>query len=495
MKKKQVILIMTDTQRKDMISIYNGKEDMHTPNLDALAQNGMRFEKAYTCQPVCGPARSSLFTGMYPHTNGMLANCMAFNEHTRTIGQYLTNTNIHSAYIGKWHLDGGDYFGDGICPEGWDKEYWYDMRNYLDEMNEKDRFKSRQFEACFEDEGIDETFTYAHKCTQKAIDFISNQKEEDFLLVVSYDEPHHPFLAPKEYFEPFTEGNYLDNANKYMDLSLLPEHIQVWAKKYAGAKHSGTGLLGCNAYVDYEIGKLVKHIENNVEDALIIYTSDHGDSLGSHGISNKGPAMYDEITNIPLIIQWNSILENNSVYNHPTSHIDIVPTILDFFSIEKPQYLRGNSLIPHLIDRKKNTSEERKAYMEFTRYEIDHDDFGGYQPIRCVVGEQYKLVINLMTEDELYDMENDPYEMHNLINHPDYVTIRNSLHDDILKWMDDTRDPFRGYYWERRPWRSDAKEASWACSGMTRQRCTREDEVRQLDYLTGLEITEFVRKK
>ncbi|MCT4544042.1 MAG: sulfatase-like hydrolase/transferase [Vallitalea sp.] len=493
MAKKQVILIMTDTQRRDMISIYNGKDDMHTPNLDSLAKDGIRFNKAYTCQPVCGPARSALFTGMYPHTNGMVANSMALNEHARTLGQQLNNTNVHSAYIGKWHLDGGDYFGNGICPDGWDKNYWYDMKNYLDEMSEADRFRSRKFETCFEDEGIEETFTYANKCTQKAIDFITKKKDEDFLLVVSYDEPHDPFLAPKEFFEAFKDGSHLNRDNKNMDISNLPDHIKVWAKQCEGNDGNPFGLLGCNSYVDYEMGKLLDHINDNVKDALIIYTSDHGDSLGSHNIIMKGPAMYDEITNIPLIMKWNNNIKENSVINDPTSHIDIVPTILDYFDIKKPGYLTGNSLIPVL--KGCDSEKKPKAFIEFTRYEIDHDGFGGYQPIRCVVDNQYKLVINLMTQDELYDMENDPQEMNNLINNSDYIKIRNKLHDDLLKWMDDTRDPYRGYYWERRPWRTDVSEATWGCHGMTRQRYTREEEATQLDYSTGLEITELVRKK
>ncbi len=493
MEKKQIVFIMTDTQRKDMISVYNKKEDMHTPNLDRLARVGKRFEKAYTCQPVCGPARSALFTGTYPHTNGMVGNSMAFNAHTRTIGQQLSEAAIHSAYIGKWHLDGGDYFGNGICPDGWDEDYWYDMRNYLDDMSEEDRYRSRQFETCFEGEGIMETFTYAHKCTEKAMDFIKKNKDKDYLLVVSYDEPHHPFLSPEGFFEPFKGKTYLEKANQDMDLSSLPEHVQIWAKECSGSKGDNHGLLGCNAYVDYEIGHLMGCIEDNAENAMVIYTSDHGDALGSHGITNKGPAMYDEITNIPFMMKWKDKIIEETVDNYPVSHIDVVPTILDYYHIEKPQYLTGNSLIPRLIGNE--SGEGSKAFIEFTRYEIDHDGFGGYQPIRSVVDKQFKLVINLMTQDELYDMENDPQEMNNLILDANYHEIRNKLHDTILQWMDDTRDPFRGYYWERRPWRVDAPEATWDYHEMTRQRYTRKDEVKQLDYRTGLEITDFVRIK
>ncbi len=131
---RQLVLIVTDTQRTDMLGCY-GHADMHTPCLDRLAAEGMRFTSAYTCQPVCGPARAAIFTGVYPHSNGSWANSMALEANGKTIGQRLSDRDIHTAYIGKYHLDGGDYFGMGRCPDGWDPAYWYDMRCYLEELS------------------------------------------------------------------------------------------------------------------------------------------------------------------------------------------------------------------------------------------------------------------------------------------------------------------------------------------------------------------------
>ena len=192
--KKQIVFIMTDTTRKDMLGCYGNKK-MITPNLDKLAENGIKYENAYTCQPVCGPARSSIFTGTFPHTNGMVTNCVSLREGVKSIGQVLTSNNVHCGYIGKWHLDGGDYFGYGVCPEGWDKNYWYDMKNYLDELSEEDRVKSRQSETSYNDD-MKEDFTYAHRCSNRALKFLDEYKDEDFVLIVSYDEPHGPCLCP-----------------------------------------------------------------------------------------------------------------------------------------------------------------------------------------------------------------------------------------------------------------------------------------------------------
>ena len=113
MSKKQFVWIMTDTTRYDMLGCY-GNSAMRTPNLDALAAQGVRYEYAYSAQPVCGPARSLLFTGLFPHENGSWGNCMPLGADVKTLGQRLSSHGVRCAYIGKWHLDGGDYFGNGV---------------------------------------------------------------------------------------------------------------------------------------------------------------------------------------------------------------------------------------------------------------------------------------------------------------------------------------------------------------------------------------------
>lgn len=99
---KKVIMIMTDTQRTDMLGCY-GAPDMHTPNLDGLAAEGIRFDKAYTTQPVCQPARSAIFTGSYPHSCAGWSNCMGLSDNVQNIGRRLRDQGVHAAYIGKWH--------------------------------------------------------------------------------------------------------------------------------------------------------------------------------------------------------------------------------------------------------------------------------------------------------------------------------------------------------------------------------------------------------
>ncbi len=490
---KQVVLMLTDTQRRDMVGIY-GRNGIQTPVLDQLAREGVRFERAYCAQPVCGPARSAMFTGLYPHANGSWGNSMRLGTKVKTVAERLAAANIHCAFIGKWHLDGTDYFGSGGCPSGWDPAYWYDMRCYLEELSPEDRRRSRRMQTVFEGDGVAPEFTFAHRCSDRAVRFLREHQNQDFFLVVSYDEPHGPFLAPREYAERYRNWALPDAPNLYDSLDDKPEHVKVWAQ--SGGRPGAVALaayFGCNTFVDTEIGRVLEALNTYAPNALTIYTADHGDALGAHGIWNKGPAMYEEITGVPFLVRWRGRVPANVLSTRPLSHIDLTPTIMNAFDLEQPAECHGQSLLPVFENLDHTCSGP--IFMEFHRYEIDHDGFGGFQPIRAAIDGQYKLVLNLLTTDELYDLESDPYELTNRIGQDAYRKIRNGLHDQILDWMNRTRDPFRSYYWETRPWRDDARQPTWGYTGMTRQRENDPDEPRQLDYDTGVEMEQAVRRK
>lgn len=490
---KQIILLMTDTQRQDMVGAYGIKE-VKTPCLDQLAKEGVLFTNAYTTNPVCGPARSTIFSGLYSHTNGVVANGYSLREKSKTMGQRFDELKMNPTYIGKWHLDGGDYFGDGICPDGWNEEYWYDMRNYLEELSEEDRIRSRKARTCFE--GITEDFTFAHRCSNRAIDFLKKNHDKDFLLVVSYDEPHHPYIAPQKYIDDFKdyEHPYYDNLDDTLETK--PAHQRLWSNKmfrersYQNRKDQF--WFGCNSFVDYEMGRVLDTAKELTSDAMVIYTSDHGGAFNSHRLIDKGPAMYDEITKIPFIIKNPKVTKEPFTNTNTVSHVDILPTILEYIEADTVPSLEGKSILLELEDMK-DCDDFR--FIEFNRYEVDHDGFGGFQPIRCIVNQKYKLVINLLTTDEFYDLQKDPYEMINKINNESYAKIRNEMHKRLLDWQNETRDPYRGYYWAKRTWNSFDELVNWDFTGYTRQYQESKGEKKQLDYANGLEITEYIRKK
>jgi len=493
--KKQVIFLMTDTTRKDMLGCYGDKR-MYTPNLDALAEEGIRYENAYTCQPVCGPARSAIFTGTFPHSNGMVANSLSLGANVKTIGQRLSDQGIRCGYIGKWHLDGGDYFGLGKCPEGWEENYWYDMRCYLDELTDQEKLRSRHSGEAYQPD-FSEECTYAHRCTNRALRFLEEYQNQNFFLTVSYDEPHDPSLCPAPYNQMY-EGFRFDSSPKFTDdLINKPLMQRLWAgdKLKAGEEEINQSTdalalyLGCNSYVDYEIGRVLEQIRLLVPEALVIFTSDHGDMLGAHRLFSKNAAVYREVVNVPLIIKGG---EKGKVITEPTSHINLTPTIMDYFGLEIPKLLEGKSMLPQIYDVSKPI--DQVAFVEFTRYEVDHDGFGGLQMMRAIVSERYKLAINLLDKDEFYDLKEDPDEMNNLIDDEAYLDIVKHYHQRLMDHMNDTRDVYRGYQWSMRPWNKEFVP-TWNNEGYTRQRENEEYEPRQLDYDTGLPMVSAVRNK
>lgn len=486
---KQVILIMVDTQRQDMLSCYESRSPK-TVALDKLASEGTVFDNAFTCQPVCGPARSAIFTGLYPHSNGMVSNCMQLGEKVKNAGQWLSPHNIECGYIGKWHLDGGDYFGYGKCPSGYNQKYWYDMRNFLDELPTDEARKLSRKHMGLRTDAPDEKDTYAHRATDRAIAFVNEFKDKDYFLTLSLDEPHDPSVCPRRFFKLLKSGKYMiKSPNAKASLKYKPEHQKVYSRQfkkipYYAARIGNKSLHACNLFCDYEIGRLLDEVEKLGAKPLIIYTADHGDMLMSHNLMGKGCVMYNEIVKVPLIIKGKDF--KVGIDKTTVSHIDLLPTIMDYFGVKIPAMLQGEPLSRVL------GMPNRNVFIEFTRYEVDHDGFMGFQPIRCVCNGDYKLVINLLSSDELYDLNNDPYEKNNLIESPQHCTIRNKLHDDIIEQMNVTRDLYRGYYWYTRPWRKGAKP-SFNFTGYTRQLV--EEDFVQLDYNTGLPMSSGTRKK
>ena len=119
------VFVMTDTQATNVVGTY-GHPELETPNIDNLARSGIKFARGYTTCPLCTPARAGIFTGIYPHTAGAWTNNLPLGDNIKTMGQRFRDGGYRTAYVGKYHLDGHDYFGTGICPDGWEYAYWYD---------------------------------------------------------------------------------------------------------------------------------------------------------------------------------------------------------------------------------------------------------------------------------------------------------------------------------------------------------------------------------
>ena len=452
------VFIMTDTQNLSMVGAY-GDPSVDTPNLDRLAASGIRFDRAYTTCPLCTPARGGIFTGQYPQVNGAWTNNQAPYANVPLMGTIFRHFGYRAAYTGKWHLEGVSYYGDGVPGGGFEPDWWYDGKRYAEDIGPEmfHHYRTVRTAEGLRAAGFTEDNIFGHRVADRAIDFLSRVGDEPFVLGVSFDEPHGPFVAPPEYWEAWAPDDVPKPANFGAPLTNKPaiQHVQRAAYGEPDWDRVAEGKIrhyGCNSYIDREIGRVIDAVESvHGDDTIIIYTSDHGDMMRAHGLSGKGPMMYEETTHVPFIVRAPNG-PTGAVSDAVISHLDILPTMLELSGIEIPPSLHGVSFAPILDDPA--AAVRPYAFVGFHRFAVNHDDFGEFFPIRCVTDGRHKLSINLLDTDELYDLAEDPGECTNLISSPAYAAVRDELHDALLGEMDRIRDPFRSYRWGDRPWRT-----------------------------------------
>jgi len=465
------VLILVDTQSKSMVGVY-GNQAVDTPNLDRLAATGIRFECAYTASPVCTPTRSAIFSGIYPQVNGAWCNNVAPQASIPLMGAIFRHYGFRAGYTGKWHLDGSNYFGDGEAGGGFESDWWYDGKRYAEDIGPEMFRRYIQCETAKElrQEEFTEAFIWGHRVADRAIDFLNRVEDAPFVLAVSFDEPHEPHVAPPEYWEKFKPEDIPYRPNFNASVTNKPALQQVQRRQnenpdWLDVASRQVKLYGCNSYIDREIGRVICAVEeSHGDDTCIIYTSDHGDMLGGHGLRSKGPMMYEEICNVPFIVRLPDAAAG-SVSHALVSHLDIMPTMLELAGIEIPDSLQGMSFAPVLHNPEVRVRDH--VFVSFTRFAINHDQYGGFYPIRCITDDRYKLAVNLFDTDELYDLAEDPYETINLIDDPAYANTRNRLHAELLEEMGRIRDPFRTFRWGNRSWNTIQEPFYWG--GMNRK--------------------------
>jgi uncharacterized sulfatase len=463
-----LVLAVTDTQGWEMLGC--GEGFVETPTIDALADRGVRCDSAYAAAPTCTPSRAGLLTGRYPHSAGGWANNVPLYETTRTMGEYFAAAGYDVGYVGKWHLDGTDYYGTGEAPDPYSQEFWYDGRNYLEDLAPAERawWTGGKEEAIatydpaeMHDHGVTREDTWAGGVTERARAFVE-QAEEPYLLVVSYDEPHCPSVCPPPFCDMYADEAYPlpDNYEHPDEMADKPASHVAQAREYrAGDVHvdSITGAVedggirrdlffGCSSFVDDEIGRVFDAVDERT--TVTAFTTDHGHHLGAHGLDGKGGTVYDEVCRVPLIVSGPGLPEGVA-RDGVVSQVDLLPTFLDAAGIDVPPALHGATAWDLLA---RGESHREHALVEYHRF---GDGGAGFAPIRALVGEEYKLAVNLFETDELYRRDGD--EVENLLADPDHADARDRLHDHLLEEMARTRDPFHCREWKARPWRSDAE--------------------------------------
>jgi len=407
--KPNILLIFTDDQGYHDVSYY-GTKDIRTPHIDALRNDGMRMDYFYANSPVCAPTRASLMTGKYPDYVGVPGliryhpenNWGYLNPKSLLLPAMLKKAGYHTAHVGKWNL--------GLESPNLPNEHGFDLfHGWLEDMMD-DYWNKRRHGLNFmrlNDNIIDPEGHATDIFTQWSVDFIKSQEKnkDPFFLYLAYNAPHFPVQPPQEWLEKVKKREP-DIKDKRAELVAFIEHL------------------------DNGIGLVVQALKESgqYENTMIIFTSDNGGHLPD--LANNGPlrdgkqSMYEGGLRVPTTISWPGRIKAGAVSDHVTLTMDIFPTLAELAEVDINHKIEGRSFLKALLGDMEN-QDERSLY--FTRREggIRH---GGQAYYALRLGD-WKLLKNSAFEPmELYNLQEDPYELNNLIEkQPEIHKKLNSL--------------------------------------------------------------------
>lgn len=469
-----IVFVFSDDHATQAISAYGGPLAgiAPTPNLDRIAEEGMRFTRCLVTNSICGPSRATILTGKYSHKNGFFQNeATKFDGSQQTFPKLLRNAGYQTALIGKWHL--------ASDPTGFDHwEILPGQGSYYnpDFINSEGKHR--------------ETGYVSEIITEKAKHWLSEQRDADkpFILMVQHKAPHRAWDPAPRYLTAFDEidipepDTLFDNysgrgtAAREQDMSiektmtmgrdlkvkemddtgdflargygrLNPEQAAQWDAAYqkkneafVEANLSGRELirwkyqrylkdyLRCVKSVDDSVGELQAFLKDNglAENTVFIYSSDQGFYLGEHGWFDKR-FMFDESYRTPLLVSWPGTVEPGSVNSDLVSNLDFAETFLDIAGAEIPDDMQGASLVPILKGEKPDEwrTSHYYHYYEYPGWHMVHRHEGVYDG-------RYKLMnFYDLDEWELYDLQTDPQEMQNQYSNRDYAQIVKRLRSEL----------------------------------------------------------------
>lgn len=421
-KQKNIIFYFSDQQRWDTVN------EQVTPNLMQLAKEGVKFENNFTCQPVCGPARACLQTGVFATQCGCYWNGIPLPDDITPLAHYFNEAGYQTAYVGKWHLASNRLPGIGLHCESTaipkEKQGEYQYWRAADVLE----FTSHGYDGyVFDGDGNKLDFKgYRADCINDyATEFIENRdKEKPFFLFVSQLEPHHQ--NDRHCYE-----GYKETIDDYKDYP-LPDDLTFLKGNY---KESYPDYMSAINRLDYNVGRLVDKLkeEGIYEDTVIIYTSDHGSHFKTRNPEYKR-SCHESATHTPLIIKGGGF-EGGKSETRLSSLIDIPPTLLSLAGISIPDSYMGVDLTKQ-ID---NPDEKRVCVFmqisEATNSRAIRTDRFKYAVRDAAITGYVHHSSKAYFEDYLYDLEKDPNEKNNLIKDKRYAHVRQELKYLLIEQM------------------------------------------------------------
>lgn len=457
-KPRNVILILSDDHRYDYMGFLNRIPWLQTPNMDFMAENGAYIENAYVTTSLSSPSRASILTGLFSHEHTVVDNFAPVPENLVFFPQYLQQAGYTTGFFGKWHMGNTD---DAPQP-GFD--HWESFKGQGTYYNVSMNVNGKQVK-------YPEDAYITDLLTEHAKEFIAENKEKPFFVYLSHKAVHDPFTGSEKNIGryqkeemPIHESFYTPY---YDDLSDLPsknakgepkkgrawygkDRIPDWVKQQRESWHGvdycyfgrSTWDTEAKKYcesltsLDDSIGDLLDFLRENGldEDTMIIYMGDNGFCWGEHGLIDKR-SFYEASARIPMLVYCPALIKEKKVVKNLVQNIDIAPTIMEACGLKKASNMRGMSFMPLLKGETVENWRDRIFYEYYWEYDYPQTPttFG-------VRTDKYKYIRyqGIWDTNEFYDLENDPYEMHNIIDSPEHQEIIKQLGNELYDWLEET---------------------------------------------------------
>ena len=441
-KKPNILFLLADDQRPDTIRALAENERIHTPNLDALVARGMSFSRATCSYPICWVSRSEIMSGMHGWETGTSGGGN-FKEGVKFWAGTFKDAGYDTWYVGKWHVrttpTKAGYTGVAGYYRGGGGKWWKDQEDWKGFPVTGYRgwiFQTEDGKTKYPELGVGLTPDISSKFADAAIGVLKKQSDKPWLMQVNFTAPHDPLFMP-----PGLEGKYKTEYMKVPE-NFLPEHPFDHGNfdgrdeallKWPRTKHAVQDLLRVYYSVvddlDAQVGRILKALEESgeLDNTIVIYSSDHGMAVGSHGLRGK-QNMYEHTINVPMIIAGPGI-EAGSRSNAQTYLRELYPTTCDLAGIKVPEEVTAKSFADVLKGETKKHNADIFGYFTNTQRMIRSDD-------------NWKLIYYPMKEHwQLFDLNSDPWEMSNLAGAPQHKDRFESLKKRLETWRKKQGDP------------------------------------------------------
>jgi N-acetylglucosamine-6-sulfatase len=432
-KPRNIVLILADDHRYDALG-FVGHPFLETPNLDALAKNGVHLKNAFVTTALCSPSRASILTGLYAHRHRVVDNNNPVPPGTVFFPQHLQRAGYATAFVGKWHM-GGD--GDDPQP-GFDR--WVSFRGQGSYLPIKPGLN-------VDGTRVPQKGYITDELTDYAIDWLKGREAgKPFFLYLSHKAVHSGFKPAERH------------AGRYAGATFAPPKTQdpaghagapMWVQNQRNSHHGVDfpyhGALDIAEYyrrycetllaVDDSVGRVVEHLRERglLESTLILYMGDNGFAFGEHGLIDKRTA-YEESMRVPMLMQCPELFKPGTVVEQVVANIDVAPTLLAAAGLRAPAGLDGRSFLPL-------ARGERVEWRDALLYEYYWErNFPHTPTLHALRGDRYKYIRchGLWDTDELYDLEADPLETTNLIREPTLQPVVTQMNRRLFEVLGET---------------------------------------------------------